>query len=631
MGRITRCALIWVPVWCIVISAGYAQPYVSKHGKFEVDQQKGCAPFRVHITVRPPFDCTGQACAIDPLGNDQFINLVSPFQYDTPGTYWLRLLIGGSGGQDDVDSIQVTVYPNIKPAFEVYTCGNNEVALRITDTHFNQYLVAYDDGTTVTLPATNKNHRHTFAAPGAHHISVRGLNTGAADNCSDSTQIVNVAATVSPPTISRVSVLDPTRVELIYNRDPNVLYRLEVSVNGTGTFQPLSQPGLKGSTETVSNLQPDTRYYCFRLAAIDACTQQAYYSNIVCTADVELDIANNVNLLSWETHAAGIVTRRVRRVADGNTLTVQVGGNTFADNDVTCGTEYCYEVILDYGGGVESVSLQKCGTAISTDTPTTLRNVTASVAQGGVSLTWQTVPGFVPAEFSIYRAAERVGQTASTTFYHEPLEESMCYQVSYLDVCGNTSALSAPACPVMLSASLQDDNTITLTWTPYEGWNNGVDHYVLEKYSLQGQLLQSIQAGSGLSFHDDEEDPVNQGYIYIIRAVPAEAGVVEAVSNPVTAVREPNLFYPTGFTPNGDNLNDHFSVFGQYISGFRMSIFNRWGELLYTTQNLTEGWDGSYNGRQMPEGTYTFVAEIIDFTGRSYRKSGSFFLLQKGK
>jgi gliding motility-associated-like protein len=151
----------------------------------------------------------------------------------------------------------------------------------------------------------------------------------------------------------------------------------------------------------------------------------------------------------------------------------------------------------------------------------------------------------------------------------------------------------------------------------------------VEKYSVQGQLLQTFNAGISTFFTDDSQDLSRQIYVYVIKAISVEAGLPIAASNPITIIKNPNLFYPTSFTPNGDNLNDVFNVFGQYIQAFEMNIFNRWGELLYTTTILDQGWDGNYRGNPMPEGTYAFVADITDLAGRNFKKSGSVVLLRK--
>ena len=135
--------------------------------------------------------------------------------------------------------------------------------------------------------------------------------------------------------------------------------------------------------------------------------------------------------------------------------------------------------------------------------------------------------------------------------------------------------------------------------------------------------------GTNTSFTDDVEDLTNQIYTYLIVATAIDGGVTQSISNPITVIKEPKLYYPTAFTPNGDNLNDEFKVIGQYVVEFDMKIFNRWGEQLYGSSDINLGWDGTYQGKHAPEGTYVFVADITDFAGRKFNRSGSVVLLRK--
>jgi gliding motility-associated-like protein len=69
------------------------------------------------------------------------------------------------------------------------------------------------------------------------------------------------------------------------------------------------------------------------------------------------------------------------------------------------------------------------------------------------------------------------------------------------------------------------------------------------------------------------------------------------------------LFYiPTAFTPDGDGLNDNFKVVGEGLdlSNFKMSIFNKWGELVFESSNPDIGWDGTYKGSLVPDGVYVW-------------------------
>ena len=117
----------------------------------------------------------------------------------------------------------------------------------------------------------------------------------------------------------------------------------------------------------------------------------------------------------------------------------------------------------------------------------------------------------------------------------------------------------------------------------------------------------------------------------MVRAVANDPGLGQAISNEITMVKEPNLFYPKAFTPDnqGPMENEVFKVFGQFIVNFEMKIFNRWGEMLFTTKDINQGWDGKFKGITQPEGTYAFIANITDLAGRKSTRSGSVVLLKK--
>ena len=66
------------------------------------------------------------------------------------------------------------------------------------------------------------------------------------------------------------------------------------------------------------------------------------------------------------------------------------------------------------------------------------------------------------------------------------------------------------------------------------------------------------------------------------------------------------LRVPNTFTPNGDGINDTFYPVSENITSFNMQIFNRWGELLYETDNLENGWDGIYQGTLSKVDTYVW-------------------------
>jgi len=68
------------------------------------------------------------------------------------------------------------------------------------------------------------------------------------------------------------------------------------------------------------------------------------------------------------------------------------------------------------------------------------------------------------------------------------------------------------------------------------------------------------------------------------------------------------FYLPNAFTPNGDGLNDEFKPVQRYdfVKTYRLSIYNRWGQLIFETSDINTGWDGTYQGKPVEQGTYVY-------------------------
>ncbi|MBX2965865.1 MAG: gliding motility-associated C-terminal domain-containing protein [Cyclobacteriaceae bacterium] len=612
--------------------------YVSDlFGRFQVDERKGCAPLTVTI-IDTDLQGTGPCTGTNPCdiswgdGSVQQQNVFTHV-YTQPGTYTLRLLHQNVGAPDE---IQIVVTPNIQPTFNVFTCSGNEVQVRVTDTNYDAYIINFNDGSPeVQVPKGSlATANHTYASSGNKNISVRGKDVNADDNCGSNTQIVEALTTLPAPFINQLNVINADRIDLNFAGANNIQYRLEIATNNNTSFQ-LAQTIFNTSSVSVSNLRPDDNYYCFRLGAYDPCNNTTNYSNIICSANVDATAQNNQNQVSWITHAAGITNFTIER--DGSLLTT-TAGTSYTDNAVVCRTEYCYQLVSNYTNGSQSSSLAKCVTAFSSDIPTPITNATAIVTQG-VELTWQQDPAFQTSLYRIFRKsgganAELIGQSGNLQFTdaNYTTEGEFCYHVGYTDACNNTAPTGSDICPIRLTGTLTPENYSSLTWSVYTGWSAGVNEYRIEKYNEQGSLILTVTVTPGTtSFIDTDIDPTAQVNSYLIKAVANEAGLGEAVSNEIILIKEPKLFYPTAFTPDGQGptQNETFMVFGQFITTFEMRIFNRWGELLFVSTDRNNGWDGTYRGKEQPEGTYVFTATLVDLAGRSFNHSGSVVLLRK--
>ena len=91
----------------------------------------------------------------------------------------------------------------------------------------------------------------------------------------------------------------------------------------------------------------------------------------------------------------------------------------------------------------------------------------------------------------------------------------------------------------------------------------------------------------------------------------------------------PDILLPSAFTPNADGLNDIYKPFTIGLNKLDyFSVYNRWGELLYSTGIIGQGWNGIYNGKAQPSGTYVYQAQGTDYMGKTIYRKGTFVLIR---
>ena len=118
------------------------------------------------------------------------------------------------------------------------------------------------------------------------------------------------------------------------------------------------------------------------------------------------------------------------------------------------------------------------------------------------------------------------------------------------------------------------------------------------------------------------EVSISDDATYIIKAISSEGCEASDTVN-IKVFKGSAVYVPTGFTPNGDGRNDFLR--GLYIGIKKvhyLRIYNRWGQLIFSTNSLTEGWDGTIKGVKQPTGTYVWMLKAEDLAGKIYEMKG---------
>jgi gliding motility-associated-like protein len=116
---------------------------------------------------------------------------------------------------------------------------------------------------------------------------------------------------------------------------------------------------------------------------------------------------------------------------------------------------------------------------------------------------------------------------------------------------------------------------------------------------------------------------------YLIRLLTVNAdGCVDTAERPIRVRDRETIYIPNAFTPNGDNTNDYFSMLSTNIESASVTIFNRWGQIIYTADNKDFKWDGTYFGKPAELGVYVYKINAVGEGGSSYALIGTVSLMR---
>lgn len=154
-----------------------------------------------------------------------------------------------------------------------------------------------------------------------------------------------------------------------------------------------------------------------------------------------------------------------------------------------------------------------------------------------------------------------------------------------------------------------------------------------------GSSLQLIATG-GVQYYWDPSYGLDNPGIYHPIASPEETtnyvvevtdiyGCVNTDTMTLTVIT-PSFWIPNAFTPDDNGRNDILYVRGDGINDFEFKIFNRWGEIIFYTKNMNEGWDGTkqVTGEKLPEGAYVYYIKGVKSDGEPVSVNGMVNLLR---
>jgi len=522
------------------------------------------------------------------------------YTFQDTGIYKIKLLINQNDPCTDSATAEAKVYPGFVPSFNYKGICINKPTV-FTDSSTSVYGIVnawnwdFGDNNSFDDVSVLKDPAYTYPDAGAKNVR---LIAGNSKGCID-TIFKTVNITDKPPiTLSfhdtlicvNDSVLLNARGEGVFNWSP------DIRIINANTATPVVSP--TSTTTYFVDLNDDG---CLNrdsvlINVVDHVSLNAMNDTTICQGDqIQLNIVSNGLQYVWtppyqlnDAAAQNPIattnantTYKVTAIIGGCSANAAINVTTVPYPDAKAGndTTICYQTSAQLHGTVN-----------------------------GTSFSWSP-------QSSLFNA--NTLEPATTT------SQTTAYTLSSFDTKG---------CPK------PGVDTVVVTVLPEINAFAGRDTSVVINQSLQltasGGEFYSWSPSTGLSatnianpvavYNKEDESIRYKVLVYNI------AGCIDSAFVNVKVFKIlPSVFVPTAFTPNGDGRNDilkPIAVGMQRLDFF--GVYNRWGQLIFSTSINGKGWDGSISGTPQSSGTYVWMVKAVDFTGARYFEKGTVTLIR---
>lgn len=644
---------------------------------FSIDgPASGCGPFAVKLIDNTGFsdvkyiyiyngESASELNGLGPLENTQY----TYFAEDENTTYTILQYGKDNNGDDFYSCKNVTVRANNKPKFSYTLCNNTlNIALPLDSANsFDNYTLKVNSTEESIEPNQlpfNKDYTVSFPL----ELIFKGNFADGSTNC----------GTVDPIVIQSFSPSSqPDGKELEYHPNINSLV-MESGTKGVMEFQGAygssgysfyrTEMGVPYSANPVmKNIQPglvqfeipdSIKSYCFYAVRNITCgiEQSAEICTIPFDFPIGLEMENKIEVPPYKERQYDFPNEPqygrnhlyslelLKSENSGKYEVIPVSGATDEVIDpIDCKQEYCYRVKAKVTGQLyyfrfegESTSAERCISRKSFQ-PDSLTKLLVSVEgdnseiqytdNSGWSLNKEMFYLFSNADSSTFYLAD---STQTVGLFSSPIlsgTSPTCFKVGYKDECGSYSKLSPEVCTVFLDA----DGNQSMIWSDILTFSpEDVSHFEILQTSEQNGLesvIHSENSTEGSSLTPDLDAFENLATFRLKAYNPQnEISYSNYVSIPIAT----NLYFPTAFSPNGDQINDTFKIKGNLgtLASFEFYIYDRLAHEVFHSNDPKDFWDGTLNGNPLPSGTYQYALKATNKQNEEIRKHGYMVLLR---
>ena len=458
----------------------------------------------------------------------------------------------------------------------------------------------------------------------------------------------------------RVTVNDNETVQIDYKESLMTDFKSYVIYKETQNgFKQIKEVGDKLSTTYLDRFNNTlSTSYCYKVEVKNTCNliSDTFTHLKHCTIETKAVGARNHNKVTWSPYIGwdSIKSYTIYRkeLDQPNVLTqlavVAPDSSSYIDSLLYCNIKYAYQIEgTEYQNNNQvSFSDTAQATPLWDYTPPPNKLIRATVDDDiEIRLEWSEVQNsIIPIDYYVlekssngfnYSFLEKTDNQTFSIIDKNVLvdEKSYFYRTYAVDECNDTTNFTNYGKTILLNADTSKDQRPFLNWSTYKGWSKLVEYYTIEIKNPDNSFT---EIGSTLAIDSSLIDlwtNLNQRPDYCYRVighrhtVDGESQVISISNEDCSPVRS-SIFYPNAFTPNKDNLNEYYVTPSIYIKEYHITIFNRWGEMVFESFDLTHNWDGEYLGKPAQQDAYAVIVETIGVDGIRRLHYGTITLLR---
>ena len=569
-----------------------------------------------------------------------------------PGIHLVQLEVTNTNLCADTANIPVTVNGVPKVSFEVQNrpCIKQDINVKVNVEAYApiKHYVWIEDADVIDT-VYSPEFTMTFKSSGDKDVSVIAEDiVGCKDEFSSIVELKG-PADIPNAEITHVTVNNQNEVEVYWTSiDPGYVNHTSLIDNNTNTALYQGEP----NAQTNANLghYSSAGKSCYTLMHTSLCGEEGNLADPHCPIVLTVTVKDTFALqLDWTPYGgwSTISEYDVLRSSDGKIFekiaTVNGDITTYTDK-LLCEQTYTYRIRTSNKSHTSHSNFASDKPFYVTDR-LPLDVVTATVENNEyVKVEWNpaqfehtnhyVISKYDPITMDLLESNE-LDQTEYIDDMVNVASENFIYEVRTADHCHVEGPAGYHGKPMVLEG-FYSNNMSHLSWTAYEEWDEGVARYSIQLLvNGEFQTIATVN-GSQTAYIDKEfHDEVNEYYIFRIVASTHDS-TVTSVSNEIKLAGESIVWIPNAFSPNDDGHNPIFRPTPQFVylvndgtyREYEMKIFNRWGEELFQTNNIEEGWDGTYRNKPCESEAYMYHIRVTGLDREIYDKKGMVRLMR---